>query len=462
MNWFTVSKEGLKQLQLGKPKHFVARELIQNAWDEEIKVCKFESDWKGGISIISVEDDNREGFKDLRDAFTLFAPTYKRANPEKRGRFNLGEKQALAICEVAKIETTKGTVSFDKTGRKESRKKRKIGSKITVELKMKKSEYDEMLEVIKNYLVPEKIVFLVNNEKISYSKPFKSIRIQLPTVIQKEGILKKAFRMTKVNILKADEKSFLYEMGIPVVETECKFGIDVQQKIPLSIDRDSVPHSYVAALYAEVLNGTFEEITEDESSQTWIREATANKRISSEAVKFIVNKRYGDKVVVANPFDRSSIDDAISSGYRVITGNELSKEEWTNIRKAEAIPSSSEVFRHRTVSAIVCEPDENMKEVAELSKKIAKKCLGIDIQVDFAKWDGVAAQYGDKVLTFNVQMLRKAFFNPSLSSRTLDLILHEIAHEKGQHTEKSYQEAITRMSGELIMLALENQVFFKK
>ena len=36
-SWFEVSKEGLKQLQLGKPKHYVARELIQNAWDEDIR-----------------------------------------------------------------------------------------------------------------------------------------------------------------------------------------------------------------------------------------------------------------------------------------------------------------------------------------------------------------------------------------------------------------------------------------
>ena len=52
-NWFSVSKEGLKQLQLGKPKHYVARELVQNAWDENIKVCKFVSEWKNGITIIS-------------------------------------------------------------------------------------------------------------------------------------------------------------------------------------------------------------------------------------------------------------------------------------------------------------------------------------------------------------------------------------------------------------------------
>ncbi len=463
MNWFEVSKEGLKQLQLGKPKHYVARELIQNAWDENIKVCKFNSEWKDGIAYLSVEDDSPEGFKNLRDAFTLFAPTSKRANPEKRGRFNLGEKQALAICEKAEIETTKGTVIFTKTGRTQSAKKRDAGSKVSVELKMTLKEFEELGETVSNYLIPGNIKFLINGDKINYIKPYKVIRISLPTEIEENQVLKKTLRMSQVNILKTDRtQHYLYEMGIPVVETECQYDIDVQQKIPLSIDRDSVPHSYVAILYAEVLNAIYEEIENSDSSQVWIREAMAHSRINPETVKSIINKRYGEKVVVANPFDRNSIDDAIASGYKVISGNELSKEEWDNIRSAGAIKSSSDVFGSDFTSSKPYQSDTNMDAVAALAKKIAKKCLGIEITVSFSKWDGsVAAQYGDRHLSFNVQNLGKSFFNPALSSRTLNLIIHELAHERGQHTEKGYHEAITKMAGELIIIALENQEFFE-
>ncbi len=116
-NWFEVSKKGLRELQEGKPKHFIARELIQNAWDEDTKKCEFACHFSDGLAEIIVADDSPEGFRDIADAFTLFAPTYKRANPEKRGRFNIGEKQVLALCESARIETTKGTVIFDKKGR---------------------------------------------------------------------------------------------------------------------------------------------------------------------------------------------------------------------------------------------------------------------------------------------------------------------------------------------------------
>ena len=103
--WFEVSRKGLKQLQEGKPKEFVVRELIQNAWDEDISKCYVTIIQKDGTANILVEDDCPEGFKDITHAFTLFAPTCKRSDPQKRGRFNIGEKQVLAICRHAIVKT---------------------------------------------------------------------------------------------------------------------------------------------------------------------------------------------------------------------------------------------------------------------------------------------------------------------------------------------------------------------
>ena len=51
-NWFEVSKEGLKELQLRKPKHYVLRELVQNAWDEDIKRCEVKASWRQNLSLM--------------------------------------------------------------------------------------------------------------------------------------------------------------------------------------------------------------------------------------------------------------------------------------------------------------------------------------------------------------------------------------------------------------------------
>ena len=88
--WFEVDKEGFKALQLGKPKYHTVRELIQNAIDEKITKCVVVTSFNRGTVTISVEDDG-PGFRNLKDAYTLFGATYKQANPELRGRFNLGE-----------------------------------------------------------------------------------------------------------------------------------------------------------------------------------------------------------------------------------------------------------------------------------------------------------------------------------------------------------------------------------
>jgi len=240
------------------------------------------------------------------------------------------------------------------------------------------------------------------------------------------------------------------------------FDINVNQRVPLSIDRDNVPASYLKAIFAEVLNITYTDIIEENSSENWVLEATSDKRVNSEAVRHVIEKRFGDKIVIANPFDRDSIDKAISNGYRVIRGSELSKEQWENIHKAEAVKTSTDLFGSRFTSSKSYEPDENMVRVADLAKKIANRFLGLTIGVSFASWEGgVSAQFGDDHLTFNVKSLGKKFFNPAVNEKTIDLIVHEISHSAGGHTEMSYHKAITRLAGELTMLALKEPVFFE-
>jgi len=318
-----------------------------------------------------------------------------------------------------------------------------------------------MLSVIKTYLVPKEVLFTVNDETIRYKEPYKIFETKLTTEIEENNILKRTVRNTKVNILKSENK-YLYEIGIPIQKIDCEFSIDVQQKIPLSIDRETVLPSFLKDLYAEVLNQTYQEIEKDSSSQIWVREAVSDDRINKEAVKDIINKRYGDKVCVANPFDKNSIDEAISRGYNVVYGSEMSKEEWDKVKENDLISSSSDLFGTDFTNVEHIEPDENMKKVEEFAKKIAKRLLSIDLRVEFVKggFNMVCAQFGNNTLTFNVSKL-KGFFTTPISSKVIDLIVHELCHSAGSHTEKEYHSLITKMAGELVMIALEEPEFFK-
>src|SRR5579872_5837942 len=96
--WFDVDRVGLGKQAEEQPKGRLVGELVQNGLDErgvtQIAVT-LELVANRPLADLTVEDDSPEGFRDLADAYTLFATSYKRVNPEQRGQFNLGEKMVL-------------------------------------------------------------------------------------------------------------------------------------------------------------------------------------------------------------------------------------------------------------------------------------------------------------------------------------------------------------------------------
>ena len=464
--WFDVSKEGLKALQLGKPKHYVLRELIQNAWDENIKECIVDCNYDKRRIILSVTDDSPEGFLDIKDSFTLFNHTRKRKDPQKRGRFNLGEKQAFAVCDSATISTTTGTILFDKTGRSQSTKKRESGSQIKVIFKASKKEYEEMLTVVSQYLVPKGIIFKVNGQIYDYKKPDYNAEAVLTTEIEDNLILKRTKRKTAIYIHQKQEQAYLYEMGIPVQKIDCDYDIDIQQKIPLGVDRESVLPSFLKEIFTIVLNTTYEHVETKDSSNLWIRTGMTGKDIIPEAVKNIITKRFGDKVLVGNPFDRNSNDEAISEGYEVLRATAMSKDEWDVVKKHSPIESTTTMFgKGFTDATTITNLSHEQIIVKELAQRIAQRFMGITLKVIFLESPTatVVADYSTKVLRFNVSKLPNDFFEQPINNpKVYNLLLHELGHHNGQHTEKSYHQLITKLAGELIVEAMTNPTFFKE
>jgi len=235
------------------------------------------------------------------------------------------------------------------------------------------------------------------------------------------------------------------------------------QKVPLPLDRDCVSDAYLARVYAEVLNRVHDVLPSEVISEPWIRVGMSHPKVDSFAVKAVIQKRYGDKVVVAGPAeDPRSIDDAKSHGYQIVFGGQMSAGEWDNVRKAGAIPSAGSKFRHSVVAGEDLVPTPDMLKVMWLTRRIAKLCLGQNVLVKFMKWDGVAAQYGNNVVTFNVKALGEDWFADPLRPQVIDLVVHELAHEYGRHTEHAYLSAITRMAGELVQKALDEPRFFRR
>lgn len=485
---FAVDVKGLRQLQEGKPKWFIIRELLQNAMDEDITKCNIYLRFEYGKAHINVEDDSPIGFRDLSDAYTLFKDTYKRSDVKKRGRFNFGEKQVLCLSDFARIITTTGGLEFDvlKGTRTTLRRKRAAGSEVYVVVKMTREEFNECCTYCNDILVPQdmNVLVTINDEEkaLEYKKPYKTFSARLLTEVKEEDKMRNVTRETEIHlhkpevVFKNDETvkvAYIYEMGIPICEIECAYSIDIQQKVPLSNDRDKVDSKYLKTIYGEVLNQVIDDITPEKSSDIWVREGFTSDRAEKETRQDIITKRFGEKALIANPNDKRSMDEAISNNYNVIFGAEMNGEEWKAVKQDNLLVSTSTQFKVGIAEGrMVLKLTDEQKKIAEFSKKIANTFLGIQISVGF--YDSpdatVIADFSMelKKLRFNVAHIDEKLWYPVLNTKgmavvqqpMLDLIIHELGHSEGWHYEQSYHQCITALGSKLTIKALSEPEWF--
>lgn len=256
---FEVDKTGLAKILERRGKHFAVAELIQNAWDEdatEVEVTlRPDKTPKGEPQMyeLVVADNNPDGFKDLTHAYTLFAESEKKGKATKRGRFNLGEKLVIAMCERAVIETTTGSVLFNEGGRDHSDATTEFGSVFTGVMPMTKDEAAEVERVVHQLLPPEGVKTTFNGKQIEYREPVKVVEAKLATELaDADGRIKRTTRKTTVAIHepREGERGMVYELGIPVVETGDRWHVDVGQKVPVNLERDNVPPALMRDLRA--------------------------------------------------------------------------------------------------------------------------------------------------------------------------------------------------------------------
>ena len=143
---FAVSAEGLRQLNAARPPWALVKELVQNGWDEAPRATRCDvavSPRGDGTTVVTVEDDG-SGFANVSDAWTLMADTPKRGDPTKRGRFNLGGKEIIAVALSARIETAGTTVHFPaEGGRRTEPNGRTRGTRVAVTMPWSAEQADE-------------------------------------------------------------------------------------------------------------------------------------------------------------------------------------------------------------------------------------------------------------------------------------------------------------------------------
>lgn len=363
MGWFDVDKAGLAAILERRGKFFALAEIISNAWDSgatRVDVTLSPIEGKP-YAELSVRDDG-EGFADLSHAHTMFARSSRAGDSTKRGRFNLGEKLVLAVCRNATIYTTSGGLEFreDGSARKLSGKQFD-GTLFQAEIRMARDEYADVCQQMRRLIPPCGTTF--NGVEIFRPDSVCSFEAKLPTELaDADGLIRRSTRTATVEVYEDESGSGeILEMGIPVVETDTGYRVNVLQKIPLNMDRDNVTPAFLRALNAHVLNHVHDNLTPEAASSAWVQDAAGNSLATKDAVKAVVVKRFGEHAVVATPNDPIANANAAASGFTVIPGGALSGDAWANVRKHELLQPSARVFPTPT-------PDEMANRQAMAAK----------------------------------------------------------------------------------------------
>lgn len=342
MTWFNVDREGLRRQLRKRGIAWAVFELVQNAWDTDAECVDVRLEAISGapFATLTVGDDSSHGFLDIEHAYTMFAPSNSAAHPTRRGRWNTGEKLVLAICRSAEICTTSGTVRFNEDGtRTRGRSCRERGTVFAGEIRMTRDEMREAAEQMLRLIPPIPTSF--NGRRIERPEPIHTFEATLPTVtVDADGYLKPSRRKCVIELYAGDGE--ILELGIPVVECDLGYRVNVLQKVPLNSDRDNVPPSFVKALRVEILNEMHDRI--EDVGEPWVSEAISDARCKGEAVRSVVRGRFGERAVVAVPGDPVANATAESRGYTVVHGGALPAGAWANVRKHEIVPASSKLF----------------------------------------------------------------------------------------------------------------------
>jgi hypothetical protein len=278
-----------------------------------------------------------------------------------------------------------------------------------------------------------------------------------------------------------DETAMLFELGIPVVETGDRWHYSVQQKVPLNVDRDNVTPSYMNSVRVAVFNQMYHHIDEEDTTSTWVKEASSDSRCVNNAVETLRIKQYGVKSVAFDPTNPEANAVAMSNGYIVIPSRGLTPGQRQNLKRAGTLKSSSTMFPTAGKGAYSDDPSatpvevipkekwtKGMAQIHEYTVYLGKRLMGVDIRVQFVRCDSFVgnrwdACYGNRCFDYNLFTLGKNWFANGANEVVDALIIHEFGHEyESNHLCDGYYRALCRLGASLKAAVLADPSWFRE
>jgi hypothetical protein len=475
-SWLEVDVDGLRKTLSRKGKVWALHELIQNSWDAEAtEVNVTLTRPKGGTSTLTCVDNAPGGFADLTHAHTLFAESDKKDKATKRGRFSAGDKYVLALMRSATVTSTTGQVVFLSNGQRKTNddKCTKVGSEFKGTLNLTDEDYADIMAKIFGLIPP--IPTFINGQQIQPRKPVHSFKVTLPTEVADDaGILRSRKRETVINLyaVQDGEQTHLYEMGIPVVpiDENLKWHVDIQQKVPLNIERDNVTPSYLRAIYSAVAAEKIDDVSEADASAPWLTIAVENDKTNKVVVKKVFEKRFGTNAVIYDQSDIGSNKEAVAAGKVVVPRGAMTPEMRKNVLKA-GVKKAGEEHSTKFLGSNKVIPETEMtksqKQFRKFIQDVAPLVLperplkGIKfVDDDDSKMKGCTQWLDPKGFEFTVNV---AYQDVDDWADNYSLFIHELAHfyvQRNDHLFEGFWRAVDNMGGRLAAVALAHPKLF--
>jgi hypothetical protein len=316
-----------------------------------------------------------------------------------------------------------------------------------------------------------------NNERIESRRARGKIEANLPTPLADgEGYLRNLDRDTTIKLFLPliDEKPWLYEMGIPVMELEDdKWHVDVQQKVPLSRDRDNVTPAYLRKVRAAVLNAKVDDLTEEDSTAGWVAAAAGAPEANDAALKTLVHKRWGGKeVVLPDRNDPGATNEATSKGA-VVLNNAVTGGFRQRLKglKDEAgkplVALASKKYGTRCKGGLGEEIPEDqwapeVRQYVQFIERVAPKLIDQHVHVRVIDEEGAdfrgCMKWQSGTMTVNL-----GYHDSGDQQENYELFLHEMAHayvHNNDHLADRFYHTVTELGAKLAILALNEPELF--
>jgi hypothetical protein len=404
----------------------------------------------------------------------LFGRSYKRAYKNLRGRFNLGEKEFMAVTVDGFVRSRDWKVEFFDDKRREITNLESFsGTEVYGTFDWTKTTIAEMEKELARIIVPHGQDLYINGTKIAKKPMVRSIDGKLWTEVEDElsGKMTRELHDTQVDLYDRleGETAWIFELGIPVQQLEKKLNVqwhvDVRQKVPLGIKRDVVSDTYLVDLYALMVNEAHDLISIEDAGASWITRSMG--KVNAEPARAMLTKQYGtDKLFIPSTSDFHANEAVNGINGAFILPRTLDKDQRQHLVELGVIRYASETFGSQTVGSTPVEPSAKMLKYAEIVKTIARDVLGKEISVSFVISDAThSAWYGINDLTYNLKYLSggEKFFD-QFSAEGWGIIVHELSHDKSPnqgeypmpHSSKEFLSEFQRISGYLILKGKEH------